>query len=635
MNARSGEFLESLKDNPYMLNAALPYVNEAANNLAATHTSYTNERLQQEQIEASHQVFGDIVAGFSRGDYDEQDAIDALARETEELYQSGEKDARDILLTGIILEADATDNLDGLLMLATAHDQGKIKLSKEQKARLEVAVDQIESEISQKASKRSAEDQRAYDAMVKGHVNNYTQALLENPRLDAREFYKSTGVNDEELFRKLRTVQEAVQAAEKNSGATDGQIELAFQAELLAAGNDSNARLAVIQKYSGLVNGDDIRRELDHSIAMDNGDALYSSPHVKMLRDSYIQNVAILESDSFDSNMAAAAQTFAENKYNELMYVALKGVDPRDYNEIDQAHAQVVDQVNRMVLSKYPNMVDNVVQAADSNPPRTGNAEATGMDAVVQEAQAAAEAQMIAQDAALQNQARVEKTAADEDATMAQPVEQTGEIGKFVPGSLDEAQKEDTEWSEETVSFRSQLINKFTDGQFNFDKLNVGLRVLQEDPEFKAGVERLAAKYNVNPAAILAVMDFETGGTFDPAEPNKADSGATGLIQFMPNTARSLGTTTEALAQMNRAEQLVYVEKYLDQFSSKIRGGQIDDIYMAVLWPAAIGKPDNYVIFRQGTKTYQQNRGLDRNGDGTVTKEEAAHKVKAKFYGYK
>jgi hypothetical protein len=54
---------------------------------------------------------------------------------------------------------------------------------------------------------------------------------------------------------------------------------------------------------------------------------------------------------------------------------------------------------------------------------------------------------------------------------------------------------------------------------------------------------------------------------------------------------------------------------------------------MSVLWPAAINKPDGYVIFRSGTKAYSQNAGLDTNGDGTVTKFEAASKVRKNFYG--
>jgi hypothetical protein len=48
---------------------------------------------------------------------------------------------------------------------------------------------------------------------------------------------------------------------------------------------------------------------------------------------------------------------------------------------------------------------------------------------------------------------------------------------------------------------------------------------------------------------------------------------------------------------------------------------------MAILWPAAVGKPASYVLFSQPAKAYDLNRGLDANDDGTVTKTEAANRV--------
>ena len=141
----------------------------------------------------------------------------------------------------------------------------------------------------------------------------------------------------------------------------------------------------------------------------------------------------------------------------------------------------------------------------------------------------------------------------------------------------------------------------------------------------------MAGRLGISEADLMAVMSFETGGTFNPSIPNAAGSGATGLIQFMPSTARGLGTTTEALARMSRAEQMQYVEKYLS--NKGVRGGNLSDVYMAVLFPAAVGKPDDYVLFGRGAmsgytgRAYTQNRGLDSNGDGSVTKAEASAKV--------
>ena len=151
------------------------------------------------------------------------------------------------------------------------------------------------------------------------------------------------------------------------------------------------------------------------------------------------------------------------------------------------------------------------------------------------------------------------------------------------------------------------------------------------DQEFQFAVRDTAQRLGVSEADLLAVMSFETGGSFNPGIRNAAGSGATGLIQFMPNTAAGLGTSTQALAGMSRAQQMHYVERYLS--NKGVKGKGLSDLYMAVLFPAAVGKPDNFVLFGKGAmsgytgRAYQQNKGLDKNGDGSVTKAEASAKV--------
>ncbi|TGR96389.1 lytic transglycosylase, partial [Mesorhizobium sp. M2E.F.Ca.ET.209.01.1.1] len=106
----------------------------------------------------------------------------------------------------------------------------------------------------------------------------------------------------------------------------------------------------------------------------------------------------------------------------------------------------------------------------------------------------------------------------------------------------------------------------------------------------------------------MAAMAFETGETFAPDKRNPS-SGATGLIQFMRLTADGLGTSLEALAQMSQVQQLGYVEKYLAPYAGRFNS--LSDMYMSILYPAAIGKPEANVLFSAGTKAYSQNSGLD------------------------
>lgn len=144
-------------------------------------------------------------------------------------------------------------------------------------------------------------------------------------------------------------------------------------------------------------------------------------------------------------------------------------------------------------------------------------------------------------------------------------------------------------------------------------------------PSFRDCVRRIGARLGINPDYLMACMAFESARTFDPAIRNAAGSGATGLIQFMPSTAAALGTTTEALAAMSACQQLVYVEAYFRPWKDRLR--TLGDVYMAILWPGAIGKPEGWVLFDEADKAhpkrYIQNRGLDFDSDGKITKAEA------------
>ena len=144
---------------------------------------------------------------------------------------------------------------------------------------------------------------------------------------------------------------------------------------------------------------------------------------------------------------------------------------------------------------------------------------------------------------------------------------------------------------------------------------------------FKSKVLKICKRLEMDPNHIMAAIAFESAGTFSPAIKNAAGSGATGLIQFMPRTAQGLGTTTDDLAKMSAVEQLDYVEKYFKPHKGKCKS--VSDVYMAILWPAAVGKEDEFVLFDKFNRpeTYVMNKGLDSNRDGKITKREAATKV--------
>ncbi len=147
------------------------------------------------------------------------------------------------------------------------------------------------------------------------------------------------------------------------------------------------------------------------------------------------------------------------------------------------------------------------------------------------------------------------------------------------------------------------------------------------DAGFRTRIVQICGELGIEPDWLMTCIAFETAQTFRPDVRNMAGSGATGLIQFMPSTARSLGTTTEALASMSAIRQLDYVRAYFQPYQGRMKS--LADVYMAILWPRAVGEPLDYVLWDRAERptTYRQNSGLDTNEDGVVTKSEAAARL--------
>jgi len=148
----------------------------------------------------------------------------------------------------------------------------------------------------------------------------------------------------------------------------------------------------------------------------------------------------------------------------------------------------------------------------------------------------------------------------------------------------------------------------------------VGTRIVEK-------VKQVADNLSINPNWLMAVIDLETGGTFSPQARNPT-TGATGLIQFMPPTASGLGTSTSALASMNAVDQLDYVERYYQPYALRINS--VEDLYLATLFPRALGKGDDYVLrtSRIGADTIaRQNPMFDLNNDQQISVAEVRRKL--------
>ncbi|MGP5193852.1 LysM peptidoglycan-binding domain-containing protein [Psychrobacter celer] len=158
---------------------------------------------------------------------------------------------------------------------------------------------------------------------------------------------------------------------------------------------------------------------------------------------------------------------------------------------------------------------------------------------------------------------------------------------------------------------------------------------------------------------LMAVFAWESGEKFESGVPNKQNSRATGLIQFMPDTYEGLtgekpiietvenywgnGKRLERikqLAEMDEINQLDLVKKYFEPKRDK--NLEFIDFYLQVLFPVSSGKPDHVVFAdshskldlpneREGIRNKRVEKfsrnNMDKNNDGKVMKSEIAQSV--------
>jgi hypothetical protein len=157
------------------------------------------------------------------------------------------------------------------------------------------------------------------------------------------------------------------------------------------------------------------------------------------------------------------------------------------------------------------------------------------------------------------------------------------------------------------------------------------------DPAFQAKAQQVANNLGVSLEDLIGIMNHESG--LNPAAVNPYTN-ATGLIQFMPNTAKGLGTSIEALKNMSAIEQLDYVEKFYKPVVGKAK--DIGDLYMYTFLPAAVGKPDDFVLGASGSgikvfginqdALYNQNKTFDADKKGYYTVGDVKRRI-SKFSG--
>lgn len=182
----------------------------------------------------------------------------------------------------------------------------------------------------------------------------------------------------------------------------------------------------------------------------------------------------------------------------------------------------------------------------------------------------------------------------------------------------------------------SHANNSASDSDSNFThNIDSGFNNSQKlDKKFLNKVKQVAKKLNCNYKDLLAVMNSESGLRTN----NWNGSTAVGLIQFTDsaiaelNKRYKLNLTKAKIAKMTPIQQLDLTEKLL-MLSKKYAFApnarlSAADLYAITFLP---GRANKEVLCVRGENFYTQNKGLDKNNDGKITKSDLSRHLKNKY----
>ncbi len=133
---------------------------------------------------------------------------------------------------------------------------------------------------------------------------------------------------------------------------------------------------------------------------------------------------------------------------------------------------------------------------------------------------------------------------------------------------------------------------------------------------FEYLLSRIAAKYGFNPNWLMTVMCYETIGQFKTEA--YYHSGKVGILPFSAQAAKRLGTTQEALAELNHFEQLMYIALYFNRYNLKGRIRSFRELFLGVYFPHLLNKRRDNIAFNSPSVEYEENQWFDTEGKGYV-----------------
>lgn len=319
MNDRVNGFIDSLGDNESRLTGALPVLNEVANNFAAQHTAFTNQRLQEEAFKATQTIAGGIFDDFHSGTLTEDEAIAQIREEAGALYDVEGGNANSVLVDAAIRYANTHNDPDPILLLGKAHTSGELPLSIENQERLANAIDAVEADINREAREQEQIRDAEHKAAHQAALADFGQQLAADPYAPLPRH----GEVGHDLWTDMNRLRQAHITASQNTNPVEGSIaRLNLDVALRDAGSARDAVAVLhefVQSHPNVLTGAQvsaysarIQEQLDPTSLMNND-------YVKQQGRLFFQQVNQFETDAFSPDQITIMQTKAEQHFLDFV----------------------------------------------------------------------------------------------------------------------------------------------------------------------------------------------------------------------------------------------------------------------------------------------------------------------------
>lgn len=373
MNQRVAEFTNTLGDNRHRIAGALPTVQQAANNLAQQHASYTSRRLEAEARAAYRNVHQDIWTQALNGDVPLEDALAASLEITEDQFDMEGGVANEDLVDALIDVSNFRNDPAALYVLEEGIGNGTIRANPEIAARVSNAIESVESDRDRLIAQANAQAEAEATAQREAHIVQAHQTYAADPYAPLPTIEELGG--DFQAWNSIVTLRNTYQTASTQSDPMmDFGVNLEFQAGILEATNldgGIQAISSVVQEY-GPAYAAAGQQFVEDLMLRSSASQVLTHPVVRSGGEALSEQIVAFERDDWDPAYVSVLQTRGEYLYElNLAHMADAG-EINGMNTVDILDATAVarERTITQLAREFPQLVSERVENANTDATR-------------------------------------------------------------------------------------------------------------------------------------------------------------------------------------------------------------------------------------------------------------------------